>query len=186
MLDIIKWAAYGVLAILALLAAWWHREELVRMCRNLVESLRDLWSGLWQWLFGGAGRKEKEEAAAEEASQPTPVATRRLADFVDPFAAGTADESSPDELVRYSFEALEAWGRESGCPRQPDQTAHEFAQQVGLLAEGLAHDARRLADLYGRAAYAPGSLSAASVKPLARFWRHLLAAETQASPLENP
>jgi len=180
MFDIVKWAFYAVPLLVALYVAWRSREELARMLRSLLE----LWGDLRRWLFGGGVRPKV--AAVEEPSEAPPVALRRLAEFVDPFAAGTAHQLPPDELVRYSFEALEAWGRQSGCPRQPDQTAHEFAQQVGLLAEELAHDARRLADLYSRAAYAPGSLSAASVKPLARLWQKLLAAETQASPLENP
>jgi len=180
MFDILKWAFYGLMVLAALYFAWRSREELAKMLRSLLE----VWGNLWQWLFGG--RVGPKEAAAEAAGQPAPVPVKRLADFVDPFAAGTADRLPPDELVRYSFEALEAWGRQSGCPRQPDQTAHEFAQQVGLLAEPLAHEARRLADLYSRVAYAPGSLSASRVKPLARLWQMLLATEPQTSPLENP
>ena len=70
-----------------------------------------------------------------------------------------------------------------GAPRHPDQTAHEFAQQVGILAEPLARDARLLADLYCRVAYAPGTLPRSSLRPLEAFWRNLFA---EVSSSANP
>ena len=55
---------------------------------------------------------------------------RRFADFSDPFAAGQAAGWPPEELVRYSFAALEAWAAEHGHPRQAEQTPHEFARSI--------------------------------------------------------
>jgi hypothetical protein len=164
---ILKWLFYVVLIALGVYALWRARAEVGGAFRQLLAA----WREFWAWLFGRPSAAGQTAAAAEAQRPASP--SRRLADFVDPFAAGTTDRFSPDELVRYSFEALEAWGRESGSPRQPDQTAHEFAQRVGDLAEPLARDARMLADLYCRVAYAPGTLPRTSLRPLQAFWRNL-------------
>ncbi len=134
-------------------------------------------SNLWGMLF--VGRRGGETAGAEAEAQPLAARRKRFAEFVDPFASGTAGQYAPAELVRYSFEAMETWGWENGCVRQPEQTAHEFSQQVGAQSQDMARDARVLADLYCRAAYAPGTISAASCRPLADLWRKL---RSQVSP----
>ena len=107
------------------------------------------------------------------ASQVPGSAVRLAPRAAVPFLTGAADRYSADELVSYSFQALEAWARERGWPREPDQTPHEFAQQLGTHAGSLSKDVRRLADLYCRVAYAPGTLPPKSVAPLRDLWHHL-------------
>jgi hypothetical protein len=142
--------------------------------RQLVEEMRGILLGLrrfWKRLFGG-----KPRPIGSVAAQPAAVAvprTKAFADYSDPFATGVAEQLSPDELIRYSFEALEAWAREHGCARSPDLTPHEFAHQVGEREAGLARGARTLASLYCRVAYAPGTLPPADWGPLCEFWRQL-------------
>ena len=86
------------------------------------------------------------------------------------FASGDAGRYTPEELVRYSFEALEAWARDNGWPRSTDQTAYEFARQLGAKFEPLAAPGRRLAELYSSAAYSAGRLPPASVEHLRSLW----------------
>jgi hypothetical protein len=167
--PVLKWLLYAALIAAAAYWLWRSRHELAAALRRLLEAWRDFWS----WLFGG---KRKEKAAAAEGQQQAALApAQRFADFVDPFAVGTADRYRPDDLVRYSFEALEAWARENGLTREPDQTPYEFSRRVGAQVESLAGDLRTLADLYYTAAYARGRLSAAGVRPLAKFWASLRA-----------
>jgi len=90
-----------------------------------------------------------------------------------------ADRCSADELVRFSFEALEAWAREHGWARGPDQTPHEFAHEIGTRVDSLSQDVRRLADLYCRVAYAPDTLPPRSVAPLKQLWQELRHREPQ-------
>jgi hypothetical protein len=124
-------------------------------------------------LFGG--KPGAKEAAPGEAAAEPKAAPRPFADFADPFAAGWAERWSPDELVRYSFAALEAWAREHGYPRGPEQTPYEFAEGVSDRAKRLGRHCRKMADLYSRVAYAPGTLPATSVAPLRDFWQQLTA-----------
>ena len=109
---------------------------------------------------------------AEEAPSHR-VSLRQFADFTDPFASGMAATWPPEELVRYTFAALEAWARDHGCPRQPEQTPHEFARCLASNLSPLADEARRLADLYCQVAYAPGTLPAASIVGLPQLWHYL-------------
>ena len=104
---------------------------------------------------------------------PGKAPLRRFADFRDPFAEGVAGRYRPEELVRYTFEALEAWARDHGHPREPEQTPHEFTRRLAAQVSPLADDAARLADLYCQAAYASGTLPAGQVARLSELWQHL-------------
>ncbi|OHB71220.1 MAG: hypothetical protein A2V70_11000 [Planctomycetes bacterium RBG_13_63_9] len=166
LLTLAKWAIYGILILAGLYWLWRSRASLLAGLQGFLAGLRQL----RQNLLGGR-RERAEEAAA--ASGPQRPRLPSFADFADPFAAGTAGRCSADELIRYSFEALEAWARERGCARGPEQTPHEFSRNVGVCAASLSREARVLADLYCQAAYAPGTVAAARVDCLERFWRQL-------------
>jgi hypothetical protein len=165
----LKWLFY--LAVIAAVAYWaW------KSWPALMEALKDFleaWRAFWAKLFGG--KPGAKEAAPGEAAAEPKAAPRPFADFADPFAAGWAERWSPDELVRYSFAALEAWAREHGYPRGPEQTPYEFAEGVSDRAKRLGRHCRKMADLYSRVAYAPGTLPATSVAPLRDFWQQLTA-----------
>jgi len=164
-----KWILYLALAVLVAWAIWKNRAELLAALRDFRQMLADFWNR----LFGGKAR-QAEEAAAEEASKAQPLP--RFADFTDPFASGMAGRYRPEELVRYTFEALEAWARDNGHSRLPDQTPHEFARCLAAEVSSMGDDARHLADLYCQVAYAHSVPPAASVTRLSRLWQEMRAA----------
>jgi hypothetical protein len=88
---------------------------------------------------------------------------------------------SPEELTRYSFEALEAWAWEQGLGRQDDDTALEFVDRLGLDHPKLVGDSRKLAALYARAAYARGRLPSSTLDTLRHFWERLESIHTATS-----
>jgi hypothetical protein len=165
--TLLRWLLYAALAGIALVWAWRNREMVAAAFRDMLQVLRDLWSR----LFGGS-RAEPQPAEPEQAT-PAPPPPPRFSAYTDPFATGTADRMAPDELVRYTFEATEAWARDCGCPREPDQTPHEFARMLAARAPQLAGGVRRLAELYSQAAYAPGTLPARRVMILRELWHDL-------------
>jgi hypothetical protein len=165
----LKWIFYAALAAVLAYFLWKNRVEILEALRNFRQALADLWNRLF-----GAKPSLAEEAAKEEIAKGP--SWRRFADFRDPFAAGAAARYRPEELVRYTFEALEAWARDNGHPRLPEQTPHEFARSVGVTLSSLTDDARHLADLYCQVAYAPGSLQAANVARLPHLWQEMRAA----------
>ncbi len=184
--TLLKWIFYIAVALIGIYWLWRRRAEVLAALQGLLRG----WGEFWQRLFGRRPKTVGQATAAGEGlKQPLP---RRFADFTDPFAAGTVDRYSPDELVRYSFEALEAWAREHGCPRHPEQTPHEFARIVGTRATSLARHTRSLADLYCRLAYAPGPFCrghtgpAASAGPLKQLWQQLRSETVTPSGMPEP
>src|SRR5581483_6373164 len=134
--------------------------------KALVDWLRNL----WQSLCGGRSAAVEAEAAGEAAEEPRP-ALCPFAAYRNPFVTGA--QLSPEEVVRYSFEALEAFAQERELARGQDETPLEFAERLGAELPALEADVRRLAVLYARAAYARGRLSEESVLPLRQFWDKL-------------
>ncbi len=169
--TIIKWAFYGLIA--AIVIAWliFHWQTVVEWLQSLVNG----WRAFWASLFGGREGERDRESVAE----PRPV--RSFSDFSDPFAQGVAATWQPVELVRYSFEALEAWGHDNGWPREPDQTAHDFASKIAMNVEPLAASTRTLAELYSWAAYSPRTLPRESAARLREFWQTLSRVDRQIS-----
>ena len=166
LVGLFKWLLYTVLIVLGAWLLWTHRYEVMAAFSSLGQWLADLWHN----LFGG--KAERTEKAAAEAGPKAPPA-KRFADFTDPFAAGTAGSYPPEELVRYTFEALEAWARDQGYPRQPEQTPHEFTRGLASHVAALTDGVGRLAELYCQVAYAPGTLSLQSVARLSHLWATL-------------
>ena len=170
----LKWMIYWVLGMVGVYWLWTQRDKILSAINNMGQWLIDLWNS----LFGG--KVHYEEGDAEQPGRKI-APPRRFADFTDPFALGTAGSFSPEELVRYTFEALEAWALDRGQPRLPDQTPHEFARALGAQVTSLADDAGRLAELYCQAAYAHGTLPPKSAARLAHVWQTMRAEPAPAS-----
>jgi hypothetical protein len=161
---LLKLAFYAALLIAGLVAAWFYREELQAAWRKLLAELRELWDS---W-FG-------QKKAAEQAAAPldAPVPPRPFAAFSNPFTSGEAARMPWPQLVRYTFEALEAWGHEQGCPRAPGQTPHEFALALAAIEPQLASHVQKLSAWYGQLAYAPHATVSGSPEPLRELWQLL-------------
>ena len=161
----LKWLFYLVLAAVLAFLAWKYRAQLLEAWKKLLAELRELFA----WLRGG-----KKTTITEELSQPVALPTS-FASFSDPFETGQATRWPLAELVRYTYAALEAWGREHGCPRTIGQTPHEYASAISGIHPEIAEETRYLADLYSHVAFAPGSLRSANVDPLRSLWRKMQA-----------
>lgn len=168
LIALAKWLLYAIVIVVGLVWLWRNWAAVLAGLRELAE--------FWRNLFHRRQRTSDEEA--NEAAKASAVAPKLFAEFADPFATDAASRQSADQLVRYSFEALEAWAKERACGRLPEQTPHEFAEQVGTNVTPLTEDARKLADLYCLVAYAPGTLPIESVEPLKHLWRQLRSSAT--------
>ncbi len=165
LLMVLKWAFYAAFALAVLYALWRFRHEVLAAIRAFLAELRDWWASLW------GGRRDVGLAKDEVVDIRVPPSP--FASFADPFASGAAGRLSPEELVRYSFEAFEAWSREHGCPRGPEQTPHELARDVARLNAFIAADARHLADAYSRAAYGRARLDDNAREAMRQLWRQM-------------
>lgn len=161
--QILQWIFYGLIAVTIVVIAWIYRAQIAAAWKRLLDELRDLWA---RW-FGG------QQPATAAAVVPMAAPPRAFATYADPFVSGLAGRASLAELVRYTFEALEAWGREHNAPRATGQTAHEYAREVGQIHEPLAREVRVLAELYGQLAYAQGAIRQANMEPLRSLWQQM-------------
>jgi hypothetical protein len=177
--NVAKWIIVAVLAILAAGVVLWlvlrHFADAFDWARRLLDAL----SAFWRSLFGSSAPVSKEAAAEVEVVQKRP---RPFADFRNPFADGSAAGRSPEELVRYSFAALEAWAFEQDRPRRADETPLEFAARLAAEVPALAADAGRLTALYAQMAYARRRLLDACRAQVEQFWHCLEAAHEQPLP----
>lgn len=159
----LKWLYNLIFIAIVGYLIWRNRERVLEALRSFWQAIQDFWAS----LFGG----RRAEPAREEAAAVSVAPPRPFADFPDPFATGDAQRWSPRDLVAYSFQALEAWGREHGCQRGQEQTPHEFAGRLTACETALGREAGNLADLYCCAAYSTGGLPRDRVSRLQELWR---------------
>jgi hypothetical protein len=168
--SVLKWIVYIILILAGIGVLLWlawkflkHLAHFTSWAARLVAALQAWWQNLWPRRGMAA-----PEAEADEEELPRPFSS-----FPNPFLNGTAEWRTPGDLVRYSFEALQAWARERDLGRQPGETPLEFVQRLGSEVPALETDARRLATLYVRLAYARGGLPGSTVAAMRQFWQQL-------------
>jgi hypothetical protein len=157
-----RWALNLALAAAALYVLIRYWREICTGFRQLLDSLRDFWGR----LFGGRAKP----TAAAQAEAPAEARRRPFASFTDPFLSGSAGRMSAEDLVGYSFAALEAWAYERGHARRADETPLEFAERLGHAAPQAAPQVREMAGWYARVAYARQQLTPAGHDALRRLW----------------
>ncbi len=168
--PILKWIVFAVLAVIVIVfllrGGLCYLANFFEWARRLLEALRAFWEGLF-------GRRAVGSAAEGGEVEERRAPLRPFRFYRNPFQNGRADEMSPAELVRYSFEAMEAWAFEHDLPRMTDETPIEFADRVGCDVPALEADAKRLAALYARVLYAKGGVPATWRGVVEQFWEKL-------------
>jgi hypothetical protein len=169
--TLLKWIVFG---ILVLVVGFYLLRSGLRFLANfsdwakrLLESIR-AW---WESLFGG--RKEEAAGVADSDPEKMILKPRPFSTFHDPFLTGSAERMSPNQVVRYSFEALQSWAWERNLGRGAAETPREFVDRLVAEVPGLDREARGLGALYARVAYARGNLGPAALDPLRQFWLRL-------------
>jgi hypothetical protein len=174
----LKWIVFAIMALAVLYFVFRHGLKFLANFMPWAKQLLEFFRNFWANLFGSGQRDHKSDDPEPE-SEAAPRG-RPFADFANPFESGTARRQTPAELVTYSFAALEAFSREHGWERDPQETPLEFADRLARTSAELATDAPRLAALYARLAYARGSLPEASREQVKEFWRQLELAHEEA------
>jgi hypothetical protein len=173
--PILKWIVFGM--AIALLLVWLLRSGL-KFLANFTDWVRrflDALQAWWQALFAGsASHKRQTDAPANDVSKSPP---RPFADFRNPFLFGLAEQMTPNELARYSFDALQSWAFDRNLARHPEETPLEFAGRLAQEVPGLQADCQRMALLYARVAYARANLGTKTLGTMRAFWDCLQAVQ---------
>ena len=172
--GIVKLLFYAVAAAAVLFLAWKYRRELAHTIRDIIRQLRELLAR----LFGGSAGKT---GAGDDNSMAAKGRQRSFADFRNPFATGDYRRLAPEELVRYTFDAFEAWARDGGYPRTADQTPAELVRVAAAPGTALHEQARHMLRIYSDVAYGATSIEPATAHSLRDFWA-ILSATTPAIP----
>jgi hypothetical protein len=166
---------WGLFAAAALVGFLWYRQQVIGF-------IRALWAELLALLSDMFGQKRRLPDRPSETREPP----RPFAAFRNPFLSGQAGRASPEQLVRYTFEALEAWAFERQAARRADETPLEFADALDDRFPALADDARQLARLYSHMLYARTKPTRESLPVLQRLWDEMSrpARQHSAAPAE--
>jgi hypothetical protein len=166
--TVLKWL---VLVIFLLAIAFFVLRALLMFLANFTGWARSL----LEWFRTLWGRVGGKQGTGEAAAAPATSTVKRVPfrSFRDPFAAGRVERMSAADLVRYTFEALQAWAADRDLARQPGETPLEFAARLGDEVPELTDDVLLLASRYAGLAYARRAVADDCREPLRRLWQVL-------------
>jgi hypothetical protein len=162
--TLLQYAMYLAGAIVLLFVAYKFRAEIARAWQQLLTE----WRQFWARLFSQAPVEIAKTPGAELVAR-----VKSFAEYPDPFATGQASRTPLAELVRYTFQAFEAWARDRGVGRSEDQTPHEFVRVVAHGDAEVGSVAQPVAELYCQIAYANASPAANAADTLQRLWERM-------------
>jgi hypothetical protein len=175
----LKWIVGGIVALVIaffiLRAAFRFLANFTHWASRLLQSCQSFWDSFMSWLQG----KSQEATLVEAQLLPPPS----FASFRNPFLNGDSDRMSPAALVRYTFDALEAWGSERGVQQQAGETQLEFVERLAADFPAVEKAALELAELYAGLAFARRSPPPERLKALRELW--LLLGQLDVSPMSR-
>ena len=163
-----------------ILAGWWvfgRRQMLLEIVRSLIAAVAQFFRDLFSL---GASVKKTVTRAEGRKLRPNPFAA-----YESPFLTGKDKSWTAEQLILYSYEALQAWAIEQGIQPQPEETAREFCSRLGQTNPDAGPELNRLALLYGHAAYGFAVPAGCDLEPVRKLWHYLsavAAGEMIASP----
>jgi hypothetical protein len=170
--NALKWLFYAIIAGAIAYFAWTRREALMRAFAEILQQLRELWARLFGRPVAITGDEDRAAAVAPS--------RRAFREFTDPFASGRHAKIPAVELVRYTFEAFEAWAGDRGRPRSPDQTPQELVRGALPPQSPMYAQAQQLVQLYNQAAYSSATISREAASGLQRLWQMMRSSATLA------
>jgi hypothetical protein len=141
----------------------------LRYGMTILQALRDLLASLFGGLWGARPKRSEKDRDKEPGEPRVPL--RPFAAYANPFNSGRAGKLSPDELVLYSFEALEAWATEHDLGRSAHETPTEFLGRLRAASTELGHDATPLVGHFVTIIYGQRSLKPEILPALREFWQ---------------
>ena len=169
--PVLKWIVFALIAGLVVVALLRGGLGFLANFTDWARRLLEAWRRFWANLFGPTRGQGEYTPEGPTAGPSTPAVA--FASFTNPFESGRAERMTARQLVRYSFEALQAWARERDLGRHDDETAQEFVDRLGGEVPALETEAQRLAGLLARAEFARGEMPASTGAVVHGFWERL-------------
>ena len=125
----------------------------------VLSMLRSVWTAIRKFLAMLRGLFQSSAIGSPAASRSREVRPFKL--FKNPFLTGGDRVWTPEQLIVYTFQALQSWALEQEAPLGSPQTPRELCRQLGTEMPEAATALEHLAFLYGHVAYGasvPGNL----------------------------
>jgi Domain of unknown function (DUF4129) len=167
-----RWFRGLFLLAVAILISWWvirQRDLILQIAQSFIAALAQFFRDLFQF---GSRVKRTTVKREEQTPRQSPFAA-----YLSPFLTGKDKSWTAEQLILYSYEALQAWAVEQGIPSRPQQTAREFCLLLGETFPDAAAELNRLSFLYGHAAYGNAVPAGCDLEPVKKLWRYLSASE---------
>jgi hypothetical protein len=174
--SVLKLLFYVVVVIGFLWLLYRKRMALLAMVKSFWKSICDFIAALLA-LFRPAATGFP--AVAKKSKLPAFKA------FKSPFLTGADRIWPPEQLIVYTYDALQSWALEQDTPRSP-QTPREFCRQLGEEIPDAAAALEHLAFLYGHVAYGASIPANYNPEHLRLLWHHLSAPRPKTQPAETP
>ena len=145
-----------------------HREMLRQIARSFWDALRQFFRDLLS--FGGNWNRAAAPVTDDTAPQWQPFTA-----YKNPFITGNDRGWTPEQLILYTFEALQSWSVQQGQKPAPEKTAREFCRDLTGQYPELTDDLRQLGYLHGYAAYATAVPPGTDLEFLRSLWQYLTA-----------
>lgn len=142
-----------------------HRQLVAAMARSFIAAAIQFFRDLLD-----AGFVIKRQPPPTLAAKP---AHRFFRQYENPFVTGAVHTWPPEQVILYSYEALQVWAMEQGHDIQPQQTAREFCQSLGSAFPEVDSELNRLSVLYGHAAFARALPPGCELEPVGGLWRFM-------------
>ena len=120
----------------------------------------------WQNLFNRQQTATSSQDAAQEEFLAPEQPKRPFSTFKNPIGR----EKDPRKIVVVTFQAFDAWAREQGQRRRPDETPTEFIRRVANSLPNSAQSASNIVDAYNRIVYGRGKAMQADMDAAAETW----------------
>ena len=128
------------------------------------EAILEWFNGLWSRQLSSTDDKELDLP-----KQVIEAPLRSFSSFRNPI--GT--EKDPRQIVIVTFQAFEAWTREQGSRRRPDETPSEFLKRIAGTVPQLSTSALRVVDSYNRIVYGGEMATKADISAADHVWKQM-------------
>jgi hypothetical protein len=163
------WFKIILLLAVAMLAAWWiicKRDLIFQIMRSFVAALKQFFKDLFR--FGTTSNEKVATTKNQQAGRSI------FASYRNPFLLGQHSTWTLEQLVVYSFEALQVWAEEQGFKPRPEQTSREFCVELGGRFPEIIPELSALSFLYSHAAYGMSVPVDCDLEPIKKLWRFLI------------
>lgn len=143
-----------------------RRHMLMEMLRSIIKAIRDLMS---RFLDGAPVRKSPRP---EEPAFGRPR-YGSFGEYKNPFFAAKDHIMAPEQIILYTYEAVQVWAKEQGLPARPQETAREYAARLRERFPALDRHIAELARFYAHAAYGTSLPPNSELEPVRELWREM-------------